>query len=350
MPRKDRLVPRTDDVTLYINGEKELGVNSCFMCGIDLEDTESTIEHVVPKWLQRRFNLWNLNLCLLNRTDIPYRQLTIPCCQECNTDYLSPVEDTISKAVEEGPEKVRELGKEIIFAWLAKIYYGIIYRELLLPLDRSAPEKGSIVTPELLQLYRTLHLFMQWIRWPIKFEGFFPASMFIYELQEPEDLINAWDIKDTPLLTIAIRMGKVGIIAALLDGGAQDMVAGEYFSQFNQISLHPIQFAEITAEVFYNNTLFNRVPKYLTFDSGDGLTVTQSPLGGWSGKPLFDEPDLAKLAEYISLYTNQPLDFVYKPPDKILSSLKKEGGGLPFIDLHENPWPVDNTDPAYPSV
>ena len=48
----------------------------CFLCG---KDSADSLEHVFPAWLQRRFQLWDQQLNLLNGTPIPYRNLTVPC-------------------------------------------------------------------------------------------------------------------------------------------------------------------------------------------------------------------------------------------------------------------------------
>ncbi len=50
------------------------GRRACFLCGRLLFDDFSE-EHVFPRWLQKRFHLWNRSLQLTNRTRIRYRQL-----------------------------------------------------------------------------------------------------------------------------------------------------------------------------------------------------------------------------------------------------------------------------------
>ena len=48
----------------------------CFLCGEELDNGEDTKEHVIPKWLLHKFDLWDKTLVLLNRTRISYRYLT----------------------------------------------------------------------------------------------------------------------------------------------------------------------------------------------------------------------------------------------------------------------------------
>ncbi|CUP05012.1 Uncharacterised protein [Clostridium baratii] len=63
--------------------------DKCFLCGEELNSNNSTVEHVFPKWLQHKFDLWNKKLILLNGSEIQYKNLTIPCCKNCNNNYLS---------------------------------------------------------------------------------------------------------------------------------------------------------------------------------------------------------------------------------------------------------------------
>ena len=58
--------------------------DKCFLCGEILTDENSTEEHIYPKWLQNKFDLWDKQLILLNGTGINYRNLKIPCCKRCN--------------------------------------------------------------------------------------------------------------------------------------------------------------------------------------------------------------------------------------------------------------------------
>lgn len=98
----------------------------CFICSKEAR----TDEHVIPKWLQKRFNLWDDKILLPNQTTIPYRQLTIPCCKICNNKILSPIEN----AVQHGEPDDLTLWK-----WAIKIHYGLNFKHQFLEWDRSHP-------------------------------------------------------------------------------------------------------------------------------------------------------------------------------------------------------------------
>ena len=111
--------------------------DQCFLCGMAFGVAELTREHVFPKWLQTMHDLWNKELVLLNGTSIRYRQLLVPCCAPCNNVVLSRLEGEVARAAQGGADKVRALGHEKLFTWLAKIYFGVLYAEALLPRDRA---------------------------------------------------------------------------------------------------------------------------------------------------------------------------------------------------------------------
>lgn len=77
-----------------------LSQNHCFLCKIKL--TNNTDEHIFPKWLQRKFNLWNQTVTLSNGTKIPYRILKVPYYNKYNNEYLSQLEIEMSNAVDGG--------------------------------------------------------------------------------------------------------------------------------------------------------------------------------------------------------------------------------------------------------
>jgi len=66
----------------------------CFLCGEKLKHSKSK-EHVFPKWLLKKYKLFNEKLELLNQTKISYNNLKIPCCSDCNNNYLSQMEKKI---------------------------------------------------------------------------------------------------------------------------------------------------------------------------------------------------------------------------------------------------------------
>lgn len=76
--------------------------NHCFLCGTELHENNRSEEHVYPKWLQNKFNLWTQRLGLLNNTSILYKDLKVPCCKKCNLKMSSELEKPMEQAVSGG--------------------------------------------------------------------------------------------------------------------------------------------------------------------------------------------------------------------------------------------------------
>ena len=161
---------------------QRFGRATCFLCGRRLGSQICTEEHVFPRWLQERFGLWTRRLKLLNETWIPYRQLTIPCCVECNGTHLSALEAEVTRAVSVGPDAVARLAPHVLMLWLSKLMYGLLYKEGLLRRDRRNPCKGPIVGRGVLERFAMLHYFLQGARLRMRFDIRLPASIFVFSV------------------------------------------------------------------------------------------------------------------------------------------------------------------------
>jgi hypothetical protein len=310
----------------------------CFICGHVLGNRKST-ECVFPKWLQQEFSLANKRIRLLNRTAIPYRKLTAPCCLSCNTNHLAKVENAIKRAYKKGFSEFARLDRLTIFQWTAKLFYGLLFKELSLQVKRSDPALGFITDPEFLNELKTFHAFLESARTPHEFVGFHPWSIFLVETRPYGDGRD-FDYHDgVRTLTFSIRMGEIGIIACLQDNGAQEELLAEYFDKFKGIRLHPVQFDELVARVEYRRRLMNRTPKYFTV-----FPKRQLSLQGFSFQPIFDDWNQKEYARHlVSLWSKYGIRFedVFREPDIVLSNLINEDGTIRIMDIGSSlsrPW------------
>jgi hypothetical protein len=309
----------------------------CFLCGSILDDQNRTIEHIFPKWLQKRYNLYNEELTLQNSTHISYRNLVVPCCKTCNGNYLSPLEKAIQTAHDRGVKEFRKIPTIRIFQWLAKIYYGILFRELSLLKNRSDASHGYIFNDKQIKSFRTLHHFLQSVRLPFVFRGFQPWSIFILDcLKFGDD--RDFDYKDlitTPLF--GIRMGEIGVFVCLEDVGIIQERLKEFMQEISELRLHPIQFDEIFAHIYYNTQLINRVPTYLTNIPKSSSNVTTAVIMmGVSKRPLFREWNSEEYAQILhSCWLKYEIQFsdIYSPPDSVLTMLRNDADEFLQLDI-----------------
>jgi hypothetical protein len=240
--------------------EHPLDSSTCFLCAEPLTSETRTEEHVIPKWVQEKYNLWTERLGLLNDTSIQYRQLTVPCCTRCNNERLSRLESTVENAVSSGYDAVVALPKFTLFQWLAKIFVGLLYKDLLLPFDRSDRSAGNIIDAETLKRFSIIHLWIQMVN--LTFEQgeveYCPGSSFLFRTQKPHTPKHQFDLVDMTLANcLAIRLGDVGIVADFLENGVHARIAGDSFTPYQNFALHPLQFKELAARIFYAATLID---------------------------------------------------------------------------------------------
>jgi len=305
---------------------RQLGREFCFLCGLALDAERASDEHVIPKWIQERYDLWDQRLTLLNRTSIPYRQLKIPCCKTCNSEHLNRIETEVQKACDSGVDAVRALPRVTLFLWAGKILYGLLYREHLFSWNRRAQEEGPIVPQDLLEQFRLHHQLLQAARIPFDFQPQVPASIFIFETLEPSNQKMGFDYWDNPaLLAISIRVGKVGLIVCLQDGGAVEYAFPDHYKEFEPLALHWAQFAEVTARVFYDLSRFNRLPKFMLIEGNEGVSVVLAPLGGLMGGPLFDEWEMEGYAHVLAHCSRFPFEMIHPEAGQTISWLHDKG-------------------------
>lgn len=102
--------------------------DNCFICGAKA----TSVEHVIPKWLQRKFNLWDQTIQIPNLTSITYRQLVVPACQKCNSEVYGQLEDKVCNNTANDRE---------IWRWANKIHFGLRLKDTFLEFDRKKPGK-----------------------------------------------------------------------------------------------------------------------------------------------------------------------------------------------------------------
>ena len=306
--------------------------NVCFLCGSNLIPGEDSVEHVVPKWLQHRFSLWDVRVHLLNGTAIQYKNLVIPCCKECNSYHLAKVEQQVCASVLAGPAAVMAMDRVVLAQWLLKIFFGFLYRELFLPLDRTRPHKDTIVSPDDMEQFQMLHYILQSARVPMTFRCLgspVPASVFVFELKEPAERKFQFDYKDDVIhRCLQIRMGRVGILAAF-DMGLQAVEGAGFFPKYFGRVLHPIQFSELAVNLFSKARKLEINPHLMFVETPGSVIVELMPPGRSPFAPL----RTAEQGEMLAHFTKLPIDVVMPVPDRRITFLEADDGSFRDIAI-----------------
>lgn len=274
----------------------------CFLCGGD--PTRGNGEHIIPTWLQRRFDLWDSKLGLLNGSLLHYRNLRVPACTHCNGLVLGKTESYVSKLSGNDIDNWSLAHSYEVGRWMAKILVGILFKESSLPHNRQNPSLGSIYPPEEMDEVRLLHLLIQSWRKIISFKCIHakhPFTLYVYSIDQLEGYSNFNLSTNIYGKSICLRFGDLGF-AFVGDGGLQQEMAelGPFDLCFRR--LHPIQFDEIAARIHYKSALRDATHSYVFSEEADVIrfeqvavlpyTRTILPDGSnpvfkyWSGKDL----------------------------------------------------------------
>lgn len=258
--------------------------STCFLSGQKLE--QPTVYPVFPSWIIEKYGLKGQAFKMLDESYKSYEQLTVPCSEETRI-ILEKLDLDVQTALEKGFEAIKTLDKTVLFQWVSKWVYGIIFNEIQAGIKQQALANEPInFSQALVQKFSNLHKMMQSILHPTEFETVSPFSIFIFPVNNPEDFFNYRDEINT--LIFSLRLKDFGLIVSLQDNGASAKYHEEVLNVVNEKTLHPIQFEEICARFFYSAYLFNRLPDYTIIETPEKVFIEPMPLVGVNSRPVFD--------------------------------------------------------------
>ncbi len=260
---------------------------NCFLTGQPLQSEEEKIQ-VFPAWLMSRYNLEDKAIKLLDESYTGYKDLKLPCLASINDQYLTPLETEIETAFTQGYDAVKKLEPLKLFQWAGKLLYGIIFNEMQAGIRQQHAQGDAFhLSQALSHKFGNLLMMLQSINLPIVFDEFTPFSLFLFKVNNAENEFAYRDEINT--LTFSVRIQDFGLIICLQDNGSNFRYHQQMYDQIKNDTLHPIQFEEFNARVFYSAFLFNRLPEYDIMPVGNDIFIEAAPLRGTSSRPMFDE-------------------------------------------------------------
>lgn len=176
-------------------------------CMFSGEEPDSN-EHVIPRWLQKRFNLREQIIMIPGGTGLKYKHLRVPVSTGHNIRFGS-----IEKSISQGNYELHEL-----YLWALKIHIGLIFRDSTLRLrldDQNSPRIVDIGKFESeLALFRMLY--RVWDDGGITDPSPI-GSVFVLDSLLPQHDFDFFHCPTTG--TIGINLGEKFIIVFLWDQG-----------------------------------------------------------------------------------------------------------------------------------
>ncbi|HVV54433.1 MAG TPA: hypothetical protein VHC47_03860 [Mucilaginibacter sp.] len=260
---------------------------TCFLSGQALTSEEEKIP-VFPAWLMSRHGLTDQPFKLLDENVTTYKDLKVPCSATISEQFLEPLEAEIAAAFGRGYDAVKELDELKLFRWAGKLLYGIIFNEMQAGITAQHTQGQEFnISQSLIHKFSNLHLMLQSLYLPVIFEDFKPFSLFLFRVNNAQNEFVYRDEINT--LIFSLRVKDFGMALCLQDNGVNRNYHRELLKKIGDHPLHPIQFEEINARLFYSAYLFNRLPEYNVLPANDEIYIEAMPLRGMSSKPLFDD-------------------------------------------------------------
>ena len=330
----------------------------CFLCGVELTDDPHarqephyrTREHVFPQWLLRDHDMYRQAMTLPNETLLTYDKLVIPCCLECNGTYLKPLEDRVAGAFRVGRDAVQRLDRSDLYLWLGKLYYGLRFRELNLPINRRNSNVGNLVDEDELRNFSFLHLVLQAARgktdWTTaaQLAGHdLPGSLVILSAQTSDDTrLNFGYVDSRSIPYITVRIGPTIVQAVLEDWGEWETAWGTIDQPDNRfpqlfaaknLDLTPAQFVEFAVLSDHLAQAMDRNRTYM-WVGGSSLDEERHLIAGSAGarrneSGTFGSEWFMNFAAHLAAMTADDPAKIYDPTSQQIGSLLCMPDGMP---------------------
>jgi hypothetical protein len=207
-----------------------------------------------------------------------------------------------------------------MYQWLAKILYEVLYLDAGHLVDPARAETGLIREPIDLERFRTFFGFLQSVRLDVRFaRNALPWSIFVFRTETYEERRRQFDYADNPeLLTIAVRMNDIGIVACLEDDGRVQQALAPFFRKLRRYPVTDAQFQEVVARMFYATSLRTATPRYLRVGSDPTTVFAMAPS---TMLPPFGAWRFSEYCAWLAHYTHQPYEECFSPPNGAATTL-----------------------------
>ncbi|MFC6103342.1 hypothetical protein [Olivibacter domesticus] len=301
---------------------------TCFLSGLPLSSIDEET-HVFPLWLMKEFDLEDKPFKLLDESISTYKKLKLPCAAS-TIGPLESLENKISSAFLQGYESVKALDKLVLFQWIGKLLYGIVFNEIQIGIRQQLINGEAInFSQALAKKFTNLHYMLQSIIQPIEFENAMPFSINVFEVDNPDNTFSYRDEINT--LVFSLRMKNFGITACLQDNGANDIYHEKILKAIAGNKLHAIQFEELCGLYFYSAYLFNRLPEYTILPTDQAIYIEPMSLKGMDARPIFDTFQVKTLGQVLENFW-KPWGFslfeIIKNPEKPMTFLTDDNGNF----------------------
>lgn len=201
--------------------------DACFVCGASPKDKRFNDEHIIPRWILRRFGLFDKEITLPTGERRRYGGYRVPCCVECNRLLGDTIEAPMSRLLDgdftDVARRLDEAALQLLFTWVSLLFFKVHLK------DRSVRlHKDRRLGPEVIgdaYEWGDMHHLHAVARSPYTNAILLPEAMGSLQVFEITGELSrdGWDYLDFTLdQTIIARVGNIGIVATLNDSTAAE--------------------------------------------------------------------------------------------------------------------------------
>lgn len=250
----------------------------CFICGCSPSDRAFTREHILPKWVLRRFDLFSKAITLPNGTALQYGQYTVPCCTDCNALMGRTIEEPVREVITGGyrslVDHLKERGPLLFFTWMALIFVKTHLKDRRLRMNRDTRAGDDSIAKDydwaaLHHVHCIARSFFTGCRVNAEAHG---SMMFLSAKTRPH--FERFDFKDVHhARSVLVRCDDVAMVAVLDDGCGAWSIFQDVCAKFRG-SMSPIQLREILGHLSYLRLHLRDGARFWTeFDPVEGLSI-----------------------------------------------------------------------------
>jgi hypothetical protein len=191
------------------------------VCGASSADVPFNDEHVLSKWLLRRYDLFALSITLPNGATIRYDGYTVPCCEACNSLMGRVIEEPMRCVIEGGYDSVHAYQERYgilnFYIWMGLIFLKTHLKDRKLRAHLDMRKGTSPISDELEYDWAGLHYLHTLVRCfatGAEIQTSALGSFFAIRVQQraPEDSFDFGDLYAAQ--SIMLRMGDFAFLAA----------------------------------------------------------------------------------------------------------------------------------------
>lgn len=245
----------------------------CPLCGRPFTRAGSSAEHIFPKWLQHRHDLWTCRLTIPNFIGKMYKSIKIKICERCNNKRYGKNETIISDLFR-SPDSYTACAAvpdEILAIWLGKIFWLLCRKSHSVKdfrtynqtqVDQIIPSgmiPGTLYLGMIQRTFATKKGMVSCFGDDPPFPPLYgsPYSFYRFRIDPRDTKFETFDYADNvPVLGAALRSNTIGMIC-LFDGGLHRRFRAQHLDFASNKALHPMQFNEILARIFYDQTVLD---------------------------------------------------------------------------------------------